>query len=265
MSVLVANSNNDYETERKCVQRLIDDGCQALVVYPVVRNAETFRSDYLKTEHTDFPIVLVDIAYPEQARPQVVFNNYQAGFDMTQMLISEGHSRIIFTDRKMQGDVFPMNRSAKDRYSGYQDALCLAGLRVRSEDLWKVAPADTAEDIAEHIAPLLKEWMSESDRATALIALDDSWAVKTIRVAQRLGISVPEELFVVGFDNLSVAREFHPAFPTTKPDFGQAGELAARVALQMNRHKQNSPYAYMMPVPILRRDLAYEKILSNLA
>lgn len=254
MHVLMASVDNDYDTERKQVQKLIDAGCQALVMYPVTRTAEQLKTDYLNSEHKDFPIVLVDIAYIEQARPVVVFDNYQAGFDMTQMLLEEGHKRIAFMSARSQNAGILMHYSTRERYRGFQDACHLAGIPISSRDIWEVDRGTPVSQCMEDLARDLDKWAADTDHPTALIAIDDEWALSTIQTAQHLGIRIPEDLFIVGFDNRLQARSFTPAFPSTNPDFQSAGEMATRIAIRQNMEKTNILRVYTLPVPILRRD-----------
>jgi DNA-binding LacI/PurR family transcriptional regulator len=78
-------------------------------------------------------------------------------------------------------------------------------------------------------------------------------AVQTIVLAQEMGFAVPEQLRVVGFDDLPVAQMFRPEFPTTAPDFRRAGELAAELAIRLMRGEKLPSLVYMLPVPIRRR------------
>ncbi len=93
--MVVANTRDDYETEQIQVKRMIDMGCQAIILYPVPRTQNQLRHDYLKSDYRDFPIVLLDTGHSEQERPMVVFDRYRAGYDMTRFLIEEGHRRML--------------------------------------------------------------------------------------------------------------------------------------------------------------------------
>jgi GntR family transcriptional regulator of arabinose operon len=254
-NVLVASSDDSYTFERQQVDNLIRAGCAAIVLFPVTRTEAELREDYLKREFTDFPIVLVDIAYPEQKRSQVVFDNYLLGYEMTEMLLREGHRRIAFMDIEKGAQPF-MHYSTRERYRGYLDALRHAGISPDPEDHWVMRSHLPGEDMIEEVEPFLRRWQQMDSRPSAVIAIEDFCAIHTIQLAKHLGIRVPEELTVVGFDNLSVARNFHPAFPTSDPDFRRAGEIAARLALQLARGTLSEPVIYMLPVSIKRRKVA---------
>lgn len=255
--MIVASTQDDYYAEQEQVKRMVDMGCQAIVLYPVPRTAEQLANDYLKTEFKDFPIVLIDNAYPEQGISQVVFDNRQAGYDMTEMLIKDRHKRIAL----MMQDSNLLVRSVQDRYKGYLEALREYDIDSIDEDLWIVSAAEsiysTPEvDIQKNIREKLMAWKESESHPTAVIAVDDRTAVYTISIAQELGIAVPNDLRVVGFDDLTVAKLFKPAFPTTSPDFVRAGTLAAEMAIEQmtgDNASKSSVFINMLPVPVKRR------------
>ena len=219
--VLVANSQNDYDLERAHLERIISAGCRAAVIVPVTRRQSQMQTDYLLTAYPQLPIVLLDIAYPEQRRTQVVFNNYQAGYDMTELLLKEGHRRIAFMDVDQPQDTY-MHFSTRERYRGYRDALRTAAVPFHADDRWIVSDRLPIADVAKAILPFLLSRCKPQERPTALIAIDDVTAVHTIQLAQQVGLIIPDDLSVAGFDNTSIARSFRPPFPTTSPDFRQA-------------------------------------------
>lgn len=253
MHVVVGSTGNDYHLERWQVARMVELGCQAIILFPCTRTESQLRQDYLKSEFPNTPIVLVDTAYPEQGRPQVVFDNYRAGYEMTQLLLQEGHERIAFMDFARREDSW-MHYSTRERYRGYLDALKMAGMTLMPEHHWVIWDKHFAvDDVRSEIEQFLRKWLTEVHPPTAVIAIEDAIAVQTVLIAQDMGIHVPEQLCVVGFDDLPVARLFRPAFPTTAPDFRRAGELAADLAVRLIRGERLSSLVYMLPVPIRRR------------
>lgn len=252
MHVLVGSAGESYEMERIQLHRMVEAGCQAVVLFPVSRTRRQLDTDYLKEELLDFPIVLVDIAYPEQRRPQVVFDNYRLGYEMTEMLLHEGHQRIAFMDVESGPDRL-MHYSTRERYRGYLDALQHASAPVYEEDHWIMSGKLPGDDMADAVYPFLRQWCGSRSRPSALIALEDYAAMRTIQVAQSLEIRVPDELTVVGFDNLAIAHGFSPPFPTSGPDFCRAGEVAARLCLQWLRGSLGEPVIYMLPVALRKR------------
>jgi DNA-binding LacI/PurR family transcriptional regulator len=216
-------------------------------VWPVTRRKQELNNDYLNREFKDVPIVLFDIAYPEQKRSQVVFDNYRAAFQMTEFLINEGHRRIAFMDLACAEGEY-LQRSTRDRYEGYLDALSAWKLTARPDDRWII---DVRERMDLAFDGFMDQHMMGSDRPTALIAIEDTAALYAIHAATERGLRVPNDLRVVGFDNLRACRAVRPPFPTSDPSFRLAGEVAVDLVVREIRGQVKPPVVYMLPVPLL--------------
>ncbi|MHB9035497.1 MAG: GntR family transcriptional regulator [Armatimonadota bacterium] len=251
--MLFASIGRNYDEERRQVERMRESGCEAIVVKPLERTREQLESDYLNIEHLDFPIVLVDMAHPSHERSQVVFDNYQVGYDMASMLIGEGHRRIAFMElNNANEDLCVVTNHERSR--GYLDAMAAAGFLVHEEDKWVVHLGEVATyPTPQQAASFLMRWCDQVDRPTALMAIEDTMAVTIIGQARELGIAVPEELRVVGFDNLSVARCFTPLFPTTAPDFCKAGEMAVQQAIRQAKGESGHTRIFVLNAPVITR------------
>ncbi|MFF4246892.1 LacI family DNA-binding transcriptional regulator [Streptomyces sp. NPDC001822] len=109
------------------------------------------------------------------------------------------------------------------RLAAFEEALAEAGLRpvaVRHSDFTERAAVDVTEDL-----------LALPERPTALVFPNDSMAVCGIGTAQRAGLRVPEDLSVVGYDNLSLGRWVHPRLTTVDQQVQRVGAAAARALL----------------------------------
>jgi len=246
--VLFANTTNDYDTERRQIERFVNTGCEAVVLFPAVRTKRQIESDYLNSAFLDFPIILVDMTHPEQLRPQVIFDNRRVGYEVTERLVRAGHRRIAFMTYGARNSE-DFHRSNSDRHAGYVAALQDAGIHPRPEWRW---PIEVGPDIiGEQIHAHLKTWQTLTEPPSAVVAIEDLHGVTTIIHARELGIDVPEQLCVVGFDNLSMAKAVSPPMMTTEADFVRAGEMAAELALDPLTTSVSRPSIYVLPVPLL--------------
>lgn len=239
-----------YADEREALLRLRDAGCRAIVMNPTVRTETELAEDYLNSEFQDIPIVLVDLAWPQQRRSQVVFDNFGAGLGVTQHFLSRGHTRIAFMTLGRASKL--MWRSSVDRHQGYLAALKRAGIAPEPELEWEVNPFEDAYEQCWHY---LDRWraMKKRDRPTAIVAVEDEYASALIGDAQEIGVSVPEELVVAGFDNTANHPPIRHGFLTTAPNFVSAGEKAVELALRHLRGELNEPVTYMLPAPPVQR------------
>lgn len=258
--LMVANAEYSYDSEREQVARMIAAGCEALVIVPASRTEEQLANDYLRREFLDFPIVLVDIASQEhQRRPCVLFDNYRLGCEYTERLLAEGHRYIAFMDIAGLDEPL-MHFSTRERRRGFEDTLrTAAGNGSCQGRIWTLRDPRVGRDMSESYLLFLDELDAGEHPVTAVIALEDLQAAGFIEAARARGIRVPEDLRVVGFDNLAATSHFRPFFPTTLPDFRRAGELAATLAFQYAEGALKDPVVYMLPVPILWRGGKWER------
>lgn len=250
MHVMVMNSEREYDRERLHVHEAVQAGCVAIIMAPVMRTIAQLAHDYLNTELLDFPIVLVDMADPSHKRTKVVFNNYQSGLEMTELLIRKGHRRIATMHFAHARGAY-VSRSLDDRYAGYREAMRQAGLQVYKEDHWPVR--FYMGDHLDECTALLRQWCNQSPRPTAIIATEDYIAVSMSIAARRMGIVVPDDLLIVGFDNLPIARSFDPPFPTSNPDFHAMGVQAVHLVLQRASGRLDPDVTCILPAPIIER------------
>ncbi|MCE5197684.1 MAG: substrate-binding domain-containing protein [Armatimonadota bacterium] len=252
--LISASANQDYEIEEQQVTRLMDAGCEAIIITPIIRTRKQLRQDYLKQIPNSYPIVLVDVAYPEQKHTQVIMDNFRAGYEMTKMLIREGHQRIAFMETSSaHGEI--MHKSNRERCEGYLKALRSAGIVPRPEDRWcSTAWYSQKEDvITAEMGDYLRKWKKSKDRPTAIIALEDLVAMQITLLARDLNISIPNDLRVTGFDDLDLANRLGATFPTTSPDMVLAGEVAVNLAVQQLEGRVTEPVTYVLPVPVKLR------------
>jgi DNA-binding LacI/PurR family transcriptional regulator len=143
----------------------------------------------------DAPVVLVDAFHPRL--PSIVIDDAAGGRMATEHLIDLGHERIAFVgDLDDDGLGFV---SSRRRFEGYRDALVDAGIPVR-EELHRFGPH--GRRVAHR---LTRELLSLDDPPTAVFAASDTQALGVLEAAGIEGVGVPDDLSLVGFDDLEVA------------------------------------------------------------
>ncbi len=143
---------------------------------------------------TDAPIVAVDPHVANPNYPSVQGMNYQGTLEVMDYLIGLGHRRIGFISGR------PEIGSANRRLEGYRDALLNAGIEIDEE---LIKPGDFTQKTAHTYATQLLKF---ENRPTAIFAANDQSAIGVFQAAEDLGMKIPEDLSVVGFDNISEAK-----------------------------------------------------------
>lgn len=170
----------DVGWEQRSLSRLLGtliDG--AVIVTPTVVQAQQ-----------GFHVVAVDPHTGPTGMPTVDSDNLAGAVLATQHLLALGHRRIGFLAGR------PDLESSRLREVGYRQAMASAGIRV-DERLIRVGGyrPETAEGPA-------RELLSRTRRPTAIFAANDLTAIATMEVAMRLGLTVPDDLSIIGFDNV---------------------------------------------------------------
>lgn len=160
---------------------------------------------------------MVRLSPGEKKRNQfaVSTNDREISAAMTKHLASLGHQRIAF----IKGNT--AHKAVGQRYDGFLDGLEQSGLEV-DENL--VVQGDNSFGAGEERAA---ELLTMSPRPTAIFAANDDMAVGVIRTADRMGIRVPEELSVAGFDDTALAQQVYPALTTINQPLSLMAEEAA--------------------------------------
>src|SRR5689334_5424376 len=190
------------------------DGLLMISLIPPDDEVERLRSARL-------PCVLVDAPHP--ALPNVVIDDVRGGEVATSHLIELGHRRIGFLGDKPP-DPFRF-ASSRDRTRGYEHALAAAGVELRPE---YVREGTQSHHIARSTAIDL---LRLPHRPTAIFAASDTQALGVLEAARILGIRVPEDLSVVGFDDVEIAA--HIGLTTVRQPLFESGRRGAELLLQM--------------------------------
>jgi LacI family transcriptional regulator len=165
------------------------------------------------------PVVAVDPHTGKTGPSTVEADNVGGARAATQHLIELGHRRIAHI--RGRTDLV----SAQLREQGYREALVAAGIPFDPE-LVRVGGYRAAET-----TDAARELLSRSDRPTAVFAANDLSAIRVLEIARDLGLRVPEDLSVVGFDNVPEAANAVPALTTVAQPLHQMGAEAVRLLL----------------------------------
>ncbi len=174
------------------------------------------ESDWLRPYAEKYPLVECSEYDPLLNLPRVSIDNYAAAREAMAHLIWLGHERI--------GLVSSANQyiSTQLRLKGYRDALNEAGLPLREDYILRGA-ADYSFKSGFDSATTLLEL---PDRPTALLCVSDMLALGAIASAKELGLVVPEDVTVVGFDDVEHTTMFHPHVTTVAQPCLTIGEKA---------------------------------------
>ncbi len=187
------------------------------------------------------PVVAVDPHAGASGLPTVDSHNLQGAVTATRHLVELGHRRIGFLAGR------PDLESARLREQGYRRALDEAGIDF-DPDLVLVGGyrPETAEEPAHRL-------LDRPDRPSAVFAANDLSAIQTMEVARRLGLSVPEDLSLVGFDNIPESALTDPPLTTIDQSIQQMGFEAVRLLIELIADPAREPVHLTLPTELVVR------------
>lgn len=169
------------------------------------------------------PVVLVDEKLPSFNLPCVVSQNRQGAREMAGHLTSLGHTRLAIIGGP------PELWTAEQRLSGYREGIAAAGIDPDS------VPLFTGDYRMESGEKLAAEAMSPpaGERPTALICANDLMAIGALSYCRRVGLRVPEDVSVVGFDDLPLVSLLTPNLTTVRQPARELGMEAVKLLLRI--------------------------------
>lgn len=193
-------------------------------------------------ESTGTPFVRLSPGKRNGEQLSIATNDREASAEMTRYLASLGHTRIAFITGH------PRHKAVANRFRGYQDGLRKSGLTF-SEQL--VVAGDNSFGSGEAGAA---ELLGRQPPPTAIFAANDDMAVGVIRVADRLGIDVPGQLSVAGFDDIALAQQVYPALTTIRQPLATMAERAALALIRASRKESSLKGTEVVPATLQIRE-----------
>jgi LacI family transcriptional regulator len=178
------------------------------------------------------PIVVVDSQRAFAGGTHVASDGATGIRQVMEHLIAQGHQKIVFIAGEPEGDTI-----SQIRIASYAKAMEDAGLSTHQ----KVLYGEWDPEQTEHAVRDLLD-VSET-RPTAIACASDQTAMVVIRTAVQMGIRVPQELSVTGFDNVTSAALYNPPLTTVAQSFEEMGAIAVRHLLTQVESKNGLPDA----------------------
>jgi LacI family transcriptional regulator len=210
-TVLVDEDNHPQELPRM----LLEDDLDGLLLVGAFVDATIARLMQRRAR----PTVLVDAYAADNAYDSVVSDNFRGAYQAVSYLIDQGHRHI-----GVVGSMTNSYPSVEERRRGYLQALRdhgVAGQYLADSHLTHVEAAAAAADLLRR-AP----WV------TALFCCNDLIAIEVMRTARALGRHVPEDLSIVGFDDIDLAAHVAPPLTTMQVDKVSMGRMAVQLLAQ---------------------------------
>jgi LacI family transcriptional regulator len=238
--LILLTTGNDPQVEQREIQALAQHRVDG-VLYATMYHRHVEVPAQLRTT----PVVLLDARSSDPAIPSVVPDEFGGAQTAVQHLLERGHRSIGFVNNV---DGIPATHL---RLDGYRAALAAAGVPYRPELV--VAETTEAPGCGYRSA---KELLDRADRATALFCFNDRLAMGAYRAAAELGLRIPDDVSIVGFDNQElIAANLYPGLTTMALPHYEMGAWAVTTMIDaLEGWSAEDPPQITMPCPLIERE-----------
>jgi LacI family transcriptional regulator len=233
-SLFISNTDNDPQLERKYIYDMVEQQVGGIVLISSSLDDQTM----LELAHLDIPIVLCDRLIPGAPFNAVLIDDFRAAYEAVTYLIGQGHVRIAH----LAG---PNNiHSAESRKRGYLQAMQDAGLTP-----FVSVGEFNFESGVQQTAFVLEEF-----NPTALFASNDLLALGAIQEIRRRGIRIPENIAIIGCDDISFSRMSRPTLSTISIPAYQIGVTAGEILDQLVKGVKVGPKNFIIEHKLILRE-----------
>jgi len=237
--MILANTNRNLETEAEEIEVLCHRMIDGLVICPLSEASVTCLS-YLRAHKVPFVIVSRDIRGIDITA--VLPDDFYGAYLATAHLADLGHTRIAHIAGPWKSSV------TEDRIAGYKAALSERGLST-DEKLIVTGPFDMSGGYEGG-----RRFLERDDPPTAIFAANDLIAIGVLGYTREKGLRVPEDIALVGFDDIEVARYLEVPLTTVAQPAREIGNRAGELLYEALNSPSESPFSrvIMRPTIVIR-------------
>lgn len=226
--------NKTYQ--QLCTERQLDG-----VVIQGLRMEDPYLQEAI---HSDIPCVLIDIQVQGNQVGYVTSNQLESSKNAVKYLCRMNHRHIAYVNGSEDAYV------SKVRAKGYKEALEESGLEIKEN---YIVTGDFSEESAKQaIIPLLLN----SPEITAVFCASDIMALGVLQAARELDLKVPEQLSIIGFDNILLSKYVSPPLTTVGQAPYKMGQAAVNMVIKLIEGEECSPFIEMKNELIIRESVS---------
>lgn len=229
-SMLLTSTNNNTESERRGLENLLSKNIDGLIVEPTKSALQTPNIGYyLNLEKNGIPFAMINASYAELAAPSFSVNDVKGGMMACEYVMSLGHTHImgIFKADDTQG---------VKRMNGYLQAHRERGIFPSPDMIVTYTTEEKETVLLQKIKHTLEQ--NSGSYPTAILCYNDEIALKTINLLRELGLKVPDDISVMGYDDSHFAQISEVKLTSVKHPKSIMGKAAAKYVIDCLEHKK---------------------------
>ena len=271
---VIFSNSQDRDDEARILQQLLDDNVAGLMLWVNAKPTDLTRSILLEYEGRKIPIVFMDRPVAGIRADYVSSDNFGGSYDLVQHLIELGHQQIVSLMPNID-DLHPVN----ERHRGYVAAIEERGMVAYAP--WKINPparhefhetdiyslvGEQSQQITEQVVRLMNEGPHNhgGEPPTAIACINDILAIITISALRKIGYQVPDNVSVVGFDDIGMASHIGVPLTTVSQNAYELGKVASRMLVDRLQGRDGPPRSFQVPTIMRIRKSSAEPALEQL-
>ena len=244
-AVIAANSHEDHLREEKTIDNFVN--MYVVGIIACLAQDTVDYSHFVEINDMGIPLVFFARTCLPEMFSSVVSNGDEAAKEATLHLIDTGSRRIAFINGPKEFEY------ARSRTEGYHSAMEKAGIAIDQNLIASMGP-DMDYDMAKAAA---MHMLSLPDSPDAFFCISDVLATAAIKASIEMGKRVPEDVAVVGFDDIQLASIMNPSITTVRQPRAQIGSLATEMLIKLIEGKDKPSSMYLGAEFIVRESARF--------
>jgi len=236
--VIITTGHSEEDKEKDGIEFLISRNCDAIILH-VEAVSDEYLIDLCKGK---VPVYLMSRLVEGVNENCISLNNELGGYLATQAIIEQGHSNIAY----IAGPQFKPD--SQDRLAGHKRALASNNIPFNDALYFEGDFKETGGSGG------LKHFIKNKQSFSALVCANDEMASGSITYAREQGFSLPDDLSIIGFDNIIFAQHTYPKLTTVDNPINLMGHMAAKLVMKNVYQKKDLTITHFFEPTLIVRD-----------
>jgi DNA-binding LacI/PurR family transcriptional regulator len=225
-NMIICNTDEDLDREISYIKTLYEKRIDGIIIASVLKGSEMSRDEVNRIYNGSIPTIILDREIPDLELPTVTSDNFGGAYEATSHLIRMGHTRI--------GIIGTTISTLSQRVEGYKKALDHHNIPfqesfISDKDLTNIQVGDVKEGYNKTITMLTKN----GKKPTAILALNNLLTFGALLAIQELGLNIPREIAIIGWDDFDLAPLLQPPLTVVRQNPFNIASITANRLLDL--------------------------------
>jgi len=239
-NVILCNTDENIDNEKEIINMLKKKWIDGLILTPASKDYEYMS----KIRESNIPVVLM-IRNFKNMFDSVVTNNFEASYEAVKYLIQRGRKKIIIINGDLSVELY------RERFEGCKKAIIDSGMKFMEEISFRCSFENK-----ECYLKTLNFIKSNPTICDAIFAANDLRAIEVIKAVKDAGLMVPDDISVIGFDNIEISSMIDPSLTTVAQPLYEIGEISVKRLLKLinSKDRKQKPKLVVVKSQLLIRN-----------